>query len=166
MRFAERHAGNPLLPLAIVSVARFVRSDSPFPDPAVSANDPHPPCPADAPSAAGESSPSAAPPQILQVLTTVARSEDAQRLAQQLVQRRLAACVQIESAIRSVYRWEGQLQDDTEYRLTAKTTRPRFAALCACLEDIHPYDVPEIIATPVVCGGAAYLNWVAEQVSE
>lgn len=105
-------------------------------------------------------------PQILQVLTTVAKLADAQRLAHQLVQRRLAACVQIESAIRSVYRWENQVHDDTEFRLTAKTTRDRFADLCACLEDIHPYDVPEIIATPVVCGGAAYLQWVAEQVGE
>ena len=109
---------------------------------------------------------SAAEPQILQVLTTVAQMEDAQRLAHQLVQRRLAACVQIESAIRSVYRWENEVHNDAEFRLTAKTTRDRFAALCACLEDIHPYDVPEIIATPVVCGGAAYLQWVAQQVSE
>ncbi|QEG39992.1 Divalent-cation tolerance protein CutA [Roseimaritima ulvae] len=103
---------------------------------------------------------------MLQVLTTTAQLEDAQRIAERLVADRLAACVQIEAPIRSLYRWDNQVQDDTEYRLTAKTTRDRFPTLCACLEEIHPYDVPEIIATLVIAGSPAYLQWVAEQVSE
>lgn len=98
------------------------------------------------------------------VFTTVANVEDAQRVARHLVQQRLAACVQIDAPIRSVYCWKGETQEETEYRLSAKTTRARLPELREGLEKVHPYDVPEILALSVVDGSEAYLEWVAGEV--
>ncbi len=102
-------------------------------------------------------------PDILSLVTTVGTSADARRLARSLVERRLAACVQIEPGLTSVYRWEGQVCEDSEWRLTAKTTPERLAALQAYLAEAHPYKLPQLVWQPLAAS-AAYAAWVAEAV--
>ncbi len=99
-------------------------------------------------------------PDYLLVATTAGNPEDARKLADLLVARQLAACVQIHGPIRSVYRWQGAVEAEEEWLLTAKTRQDRYPALESALQEAHPYDVPEIIATPIVAGSAAYLRWV------
>jgi periplasmic divalent cation tolerance protein len=94
------------------------------------------------------------------VLTNVPERAAAERLARDLVERRLAACVNLLAPCHSFYRWEGAMQQDEEYPLLIKTTRARYAALEAAIRDGHPAELPEIIAVPVECGLAGYLNWV------
>jgi periplasmic divalent cation tolerance protein len=99
------------------------------------------------------------------VLTTVARPEDAEKLAQQLVERRLAACVNIVGPIRSVYRWRGQVQNDAEYLLLIKTTAEYVSELQSALKSLHPYELPEFVELAVNGGSEEYLAWVAAEVS-
>ena len=96
------------------------------------------------------------------VLTTVSNAEQAQRLARGLVEARLAACVNIQSDVRSVYRWEGQIQDDPELLLLIKTREDRLDALEARINSEHPYDVPEFLVVGVDRGSPEYLAWVDE----
>lgn len=100
------------------------------------------------------------PPAVLAVLTTVDRRSEAERLAGGAVQRRLAACAQISAPITSVYRWQDEVHSDEEWQVLFKTAATRYAALEDYLRQDHPYDTPEIIATEVVRGSAAYLSWV------
>ena len=100
----------------------------------------------------------------VQVLTTVDSEDAAERLAHGMVDGRLAACVQVVGPIRSVYRWQGAVQTEQEWQCLAKTTVDRLDALVEHLRRHHPYDLPEIIATPVVGGSDDYLRWVSEQV--
>lgn len=100
----------------------------------------------------------------LVVLMTAPDMESARALACALVEKRLAACVNILPGVTSFYRWEGRLQEDAEVLLLAKTHRQRLEALQAEIRAVHPYQVPEIIALPVVAGLEAYLNWVGESV--
>lgn len=100
----------------------------------------------------------------LQVITTVGSEADAQRIAEALIQQRLAACVQVDPAVRSYYRWEGRLAVDTEWRLVIKTTRGRWDAVQQAIDQLHPYELPELVATPIAVGSDAYLAWVAQQV--
>jgi periplasmic divalent cation tolerance protein len=92
----------------------------------------------------------------------------AEGLAEALVERRLAACVNVIPGVTSVYRWQGELCKDQEYTLLIKTTRGRLSALTTALEALHPYDLPEIIALPICPGEgqARYLEWVTKEVSE
>jgi periplasmic divalent cation tolerance protein len=92
------------------------------------------------------------------ILTTVATREDAQRLAHAMVEQRLAACAQI-SAIESVYRWDGALQCEPEWRLLFKTTEAARTALQAALLAAHPYELPAIVALPMEAQ-AAFADWV------
>jgi periplasmic divalent cation tolerance protein len=85
----------------------------------------------------------------------------ASRIAGALVGEGLAACVNRVSGVRSTYRWDGVLQDDGEVLLVVKTLGERFAVLEARIRALHPYEVPEIIALPVVAGSAGYLDWVS-----
>ena len=87
----------------------------------------------------------------------------AARIAQELVNQRLAACVNRLSSVRSTYSWQGRIQEEPEVVLTIKTTRERYEALEVRLRALHPYEVPEIIALPVVAGSASYLNWIASE---
>ncbi|MGE4072240.1 MAG: divalent-cation tolerance protein CutA [Lysobacterales bacterium] len=89
---------------------------------------------------------------------------DAERLAQALVGESLAACVNQVGPVRSVYRWEGAIESGTEMLLLIKTTRACYPALQARLQELHPYEVPEIIALPVSAGLPAYLQWLRESV--
>jgi periplasmic divalent cation tolerance protein len=98
----------------------------------------------------------------LVVLTTVARAEDAEYIAREMVERRLAACVNLLPPVTSVYRWQGEVTREQEHVLLMKTHKDRFEALRTRLVEIHPYETPEVIALPVVAGDAAYLKWIDE----
>jgi periplasmic divalent cation tolerance protein len=98
------------------------------------------------------------------VLVTCASADEAGKIATAVVEQRLAACANIVSGIRSVYRWEGKVQDDQETLLIIKTTRERFAALRDAVQKLHSYSVPEVIALPIVEGTEKYLNWIQESV--
>jgi periplasmic divalent cation tolerance protein len=104
-------------------------------------------------------------PEALIVYTTVADESTADRLGERLVDARLAACVQIVPGVRSVYRWDGVVRHDREVQLLVKTTADRFDALEAVLHEHHRYDLPEIVAVPIVRGSQAYLDWIARDAS-
>ena len=101
----------------------------------------------------------------LLVLTNLPDRTAAERLADALVEKRLAACVNILAPCRSVYRWQGAVQHDEEHPLLIKTSADRYAALEAAIRAGHPYELPEIIAVPIERGLAAYLEWVATETS-
>ncbi len=103
---------------------------------------------------------------MIQVVTTVDALETAQSLAQTLVQRRLAACVQIDGPIHSVYRWNGQVEAATEWRLTIKTLRRAWPAVGRWIAEHHPYDVPEVVVQDIPNASESYLQWCREQVAE
>ena len=93
-------------------------------------------------------------------LSTCPDTETAHRIADALVEERLAACVNVLPGVRSTYRWQGKVERADEVLLLAKTTRDRFPALQARLVDLHPYELPELIA--VEAGGLpAYVEWIA-----
>ncbi|TWG09080.1 divalent-cation tolerance protein CutA [Saccharopolyspora dendranthemae] len=98
----------------------------------------------------------------VQVVTTTDSEESAAELARGVVEAGLGACVQV-VPIRSFYVWDGAAQDDPEWQLQIKTSSGRLEALVAHVKDHHGYDVPEIIATPIVGGNPDYLAWVDEQ---
>jgi periplasmic divalent cation tolerance protein len=99
----------------------------------------------------------------LLVVTNLPDRAAAERLADMLVEKKLAACVNILAPCRSVYRWEGAVQHDEEHPMLIKTTAERYGALEQALRAGHPYELPEIIAVPVERGLAAYLDWVAAE---
>jgi periplasmic divalent cation tolerance protein len=101
----------------------------------------------------------------VQVATTAASREAVQHLADTVVTERLAACAQVEGPLASVYRWQGGVERVTEWRCLCKTTAARAPALIARLRALHPYDVPEIVATPIVDGDPDYLAWIEHSVS-
>lgn len=98
------------------------------------------------------------------VMTTVGNEEHAADLARALVERRVAACVNIVSSVRSLYRWKGKIEDESELLLLMKTRADRYTALEKALQELHPYEVPELIAVPIESGSTAYLSWVDENV--
>lgn len=85
-------------------------------------------------------------------------------LARALVERRLAACVHVLAPIRSVYRWQNNVEDAVEIPVHIKSVSSRYVALENAIRDMHPYDVPEIVAVPIVDGLRDYLSWLNEQV--
>lgn len=98
------------------------------------------------------------------IVTTTTDNEQAARdLAAKTVEARLGACAQIVGPITSVYRWEGEVQTDTEWRVEVKTAADRVEALVGLLKEHHTYDVPEIIATPIEGGNAEYLAWLVTE---
>jgi periplasmic divalent cation tolerance protein len=99
----------------------------------------------------------------LLVLTNLPDRAAAEKLADALIAKRVAACVNILAPCRSVYRWQGAVQHDEEHPVLVKTTRERYAALEAAIREAHPYELPEIIAVAVECGLPAYLEWVAAE---
>ena len=98
----------------------------------------------------------------LLILCTVPDREVALRLAEHLVERGLAACVNISQPVTSVYRWQGQTESATELLLLIKTTQQQYAALETAILSLHPYELPEIIAVPVSQGLPGYLDWVEQ----
>jgi periplasmic divalent cation tolerance protein len=99
------------------------------------------------------------------VLTTMPAEADVDRLARTLVDERLAACVNVLSPMRSLYRWREALEEAHERQVIVKTTAARVDELKARLAALHPYDVPEILVLPVSDGGAAYLQWLKDSTS-
>ncbi len=98
--------------------------------------------------------------QALVVCCTCPDSATAERIAETVVGEQLAACVNIAPGLTSIYRWQGQVQRDAELLLIIKTRSARYPALEARIRELHPYEIPEIIALPVQAGLAAYLNWI------
>jgi periplasmic divalent cation tolerance protein len=96
------------------------------------------------------------------VLCTIGSAEDAERVARALVERRLAACVNVVPGVTSIYRWKGEIGRDTEWLMLMKTTAARFEALRDALVELHPYDVPEVVELPIERGHAPYLEWIDE----
>ncbi|MEM0980271.1 MAG: divalent-cation tolerance protein CutA [Cyanobacteria bacterium P01_H01_bin.58] len=98
------------------------------------------------------------------ILVTIDTQEAAQEVAQILVQERLAACVNI-FPVHSIYIWEGEVQQAGEWQMIIKTDRSKFAEIELKLGEVHPYDVPEMIALPIQQGTSAYLAWLTAQTS-
>ncbi|MHB0969930.1 MAG: divalent-cation tolerance protein CutA [Thermoanaerobaculia bacterium] len=94
------------------------------------------------------------------VLTSIANPDEAARIARELVDLRLAACVNVAENVRSFYRWEGKIADEAEQLLVIKTTRERIDELREHLLSIHPYDVPEFIVIPIAAMSVAYGEWL------
>lgn len=103
---------------------------------------------------------------VLVVLSTFPDPDKAAEVARTLVNEQLAACVNLVSQIRSIYRWQGEISDDTETLAIIKTTDERFEAMRARLVELHPYEVAEVIALPIEGGHAPYLAWVADSVTK
>lgn len=101
----------------------------------------------------------------LQVTTVAGSREEADRIAHALVERRLAGCAQVVGPIHSVYRWGGQVEQAEEWLCLVKTGAQQYAAVEAAIRELHSYECPEIIVTPIVAGSAAYLMWLAEQLA-
>jgi periplasmic divalent cation tolerance protein len=99
----------------------------------------------------------------LLVITNLPERAAAEKLADALVAKRLAACINILAPCRSVYRWQGAVQHDEEHPVLIKTTRAAYAELEAQIRAHHPYELPEIIAVPIERGLPAYLDWVAAE---
>jgi uncharacterized protein involved in tolerance to divalent cations len=98
-------------------------------------------------------------------LSTVATAEDAERIARALVERRLAACVNVVPGVVSVYRWKGEVCRDEERLLVIKTRAERIEELREALVRLHPYELPELVALPIEAGHEAYLAWLDDSVS-
>jgi len=99
---------------------------------------------------------------LLVVLMTAPDRDEASRIAELLVNSRLAACVQILPEVQSVYRWKGEVERNTEILLLAKTTSDKFDELDRAVREIHSYDTPEIVALSVNAASAPYLKWLLE----
>ncbi len=102
--------------------------------------------------------------EFLQITTTTSTRHDAEQIAAELVSRRLAGCVQISGPIASTYRWQGKTETTEEWMCTIKTGSSQLAAIQQLMAEIHPYEVPELIATPIVDGSKNYLAWLKEQI--
>jgi periplasmic divalent cation tolerance protein len=100
----------------------------------------------------------------LVVLTTTETAEEATRLAHELVERELAACVQVVAPVTSVYRWQGKLETASEHLLLIKTTSAAYVELEAVIKQLHSYQTPEVLALPVAVGSSDYLAWLQASV--
>ncbi len=98
----------------------------------------------------------------IQVLTTVGSEKEAERISAALIERRLAACVQVIGPISSHYRWQGKVEQGREWLCLAKTEAARYDELERAIRELHSYDEPEIVATPIVAGSLGYLAWLSE----
>lgn len=97
------------------------------------------------------------------VTTTCGSREDAHAIASSMLEKRLIACAQIIGPVASSFWWQGTLSSETEYQIIAKTARSLFAELVEHLHDVHPYDIPEIIATDIVAISDDYRNWMISE---
>jgi periplasmic divalent cation tolerance protein len=102
----------------------------------------------------------------LQVLTTVASKPEAEQISAALLDRRLAACVQVIGPLTSRYRWQGEIEEAQEWMCLAKTTASRYPALETAIRELHSYEEPEIVATPIVAGSDGYLSWIGNSVGD
>ena len=100
----------------------------------------------------------------IQLVTTVERQEDAEKIARALVESRLAACVQVLGPATSTYHWQGSIQSSREWLCLVKTRADLYAQIEEAIRKIHPYEVPEILAVPIVAGSKSYLEWMEKEV--
>jgi periplasmic divalent cation tolerance protein len=105
----------------------------------------------------------ASPTDYIQVVTTTENREDAQRIARTLVEQRLAACVQILGPITSTYWWKEAVEIAEEWLCLIKSREDRYRELEQTIRDLHPYEVPEILAMPVLAGNPSYLQWLTNE---
>jgi periplasmic divalent cation tolerance protein len=98
------------------------------------------------------------------VLTTASSKDEARKIGRTLVERELAACVNIVPQVGSIYRWEGEVEEAEEWLLVIKTTRSAFERVRDAINELHSYGVPECIAVPIESGSMEYLNWLGESV--
>lgn len=99
------------------------------------------------------------------VFVTAPEAKVGSEIARALVESRLAACVNLVPGVSSLYRWEGEVQEDSEVLLVIKTQQSRCAELAERIEQLHPYDVPEVLALPVNGGSESYLSWLQGETS-
>jgi periplasmic divalent cation tolerance protein len=104
-------------------------------------------------------------PEYVIVLTTLPADADSAAFGRTLVDERLAACVNLLPVMESIFRWEGQIEQDTERQIVVKTSRERVPALWDRIRELHPYEVPEFVVLPIHDGSDAYLRWLGESTS-
>ena len=98
------------------------------------------------------------------VLTTAGSKEEAHKIARALLERRLAACVNIVGGVESIYRWKGAVETAEEWLLIVKTTAAAFERVRDAIQELHSYELPECITLPIEAGSRDYLNWIGESV--
>lgn len=100
------------------------------------------------------------------VLSTCGAEDEANRIARRLIERKLAACVSVLAGARSFYRWQGTVENAQEWLLIIKSSRAMFEQLRAGIEELHSYEVPEIVAIPIADGSADYMNWLQGELGD
>ncbi len=98
------------------------------------------------------------------VLSTTGSKEEAQKIARALVERRLAACVNVVGPIESVYRWKGAVETAGEFLCIVKTTAAAVEGVLAAIKELHSYELPEVVVLPIEHGSKDYLTWIGENV--
>jgi periplasmic divalent cation tolerance protein len=101
--------------------------------------------------------------EFIQVVTTAASQEGAKKIAQALLEQQLAGCVQMVGPVKSMYRWKGEIETAVEWQCWIKTRRAKYEAVAEVIREHHTYEVPEILAIPVVAGAEPYLRWLASE---
>lgn len=104
--------------------------------------------------------------EFIQVTTTINTREGAQRIAQTLVGRRLAACVHVAGPIASTYWWQGKMEIEEEWTCVAKTRKDLYGSVEAAIREVHPYDEPEIVALSIIAGSQSYLTWIENETAK
>ena len=99
------------------------------------------------------------------VLSTCGTAAEAETIARAVLEKRLAACVNVISSVRSLYRWQGKIEDSAEWLLVIKSSRDLFERLRAEIERAHSYQTPEVVAVPIVAGAASYLTWLDHELA-
>lgn len=102
----------------------------------------------------------------IQITTTTDSRELAQKIAETLVEKKVAACAQISGPITSIYEWKGKIENEEEWYCVIKTRQNLYPQVEEKIKELHPYEVPEIIALPIVEGNKAYLAWITEVVKD
>jgi periplasmic divalent cation tolerance protein len=100
---------------------------------------------------------------VIQVMTTTDSADVAAQISSALVEKRLAACVQVVGPISSTYRWKGTVETSREWLCLVKTREELYPQVESAIRDVHPYEVPEILAVPIVAGSPAYLDWFRQE---
>jgi periplasmic divalent cation tolerance protein len=104
--------------------------------------------------------------EFIQVSTTTDKREDAERISKAIVENRLAACVQITGPIISIYWWKDSIEENEEWRLIIKTRNNLYPKLEQAIKNFHPYEVPEIVAVPIIAGNKDYLDWLQKETGD
>jgi periplasmic divalent cation tolerance protein len=100
----------------------------------------------------------------IQIITTTEKKEDAEKIAMILVEKKLAACVQIVGPIVSTYGWKGTIETATEWQCVIKSREGLFTEIERAIKAVHPYEVPEIIAVPIIGGSSEYMEWLRGEI--